>query len=270
MAESEKIRPYFSRSIRRDMVPLSPRIDPDNIARCFCHEANPLSQEELHHAAQKGYRDKFGVLWIYIPQSEGSMVRPGSPILTNVNDWKRVIPFPDIEAWDWEESKRSNADYVNTGKGVNGIILTGLFERLISWMDFGEAAMALIDEDQKAAIHEVFDALAGLYIKIIDKFIWAYGISRLSFHDDWGGQHAPFFSLATVREMILPPLKKIVSHCHSRNLFFNMHSCGKNEILVPAYIEAGCDSWIGQPMNDRKMLYHKYGGKIILDYEEDL
>jgi hypothetical protein len=72
-------------------------------------------------------------------------------------------------------------------------------------------------------------------------------------------------------EMIVPALKKIVSFVHNDlGLYFDMHSCGKNELLVPAYIEAGCDSWSGQDMNDKPMLYDKYGDKIILGIEPDI
>ena len=251
--------------IQGDSLMLTPRVDPDNVARCFCFEANPLKPEEMI-----GGPDKFGIEWVYVPMVNGSMVKPGNPTLEDVNDWKTVIKFPDIETWDWEGSKAANADHVSTNRFISATILTGFFERLISFMDFDNAALALIDEDQQDAIHELFDALADLYIKMIDKFIYCYGIDQLSFHDDWGSQRAPFFSLATVREMIVPYVKKVVDYCHSRGVFFDMHSCGKNELLVPAYIEAGCDSWSGQAMNDKAMLYEKYGDKIILGIESDL
>ena len=86
-------------------------------------------------------------------------------------------------------------------------------------------------------------------------------------HDDWGSQRAPFFSLDTVREMLVPPLSKVVKHVHSKGLFYDMHCCGQVEALLPAMIEAGVDSWSGQPMNDKAMLYHKYGKEILIGVE---
>lgn len=248
-----------------DRVGLTPRIDPDNMARAFAFEANSIAPDEM-----VGGIDKFGVEWVYVPLAGGSMVKPGNPTLTDVNDWKTTIPFPDVSSWDWAGSKAVNADLVNAGRGVTVTILTGLYERLISFMDFENAAMALIDDDQKDAIHELFDALANVYIEMIDGFKDAYDVDVLSFHDDWGSQRAPFFSLGTVREMIVPHLKKVSDHCHSKGIFFDMHSCGKNEMLVPAYIEAGCDSWSGQPMNDKQMLYEQYGDQIILGIDPDI
>ena len=242
----------------------TPRVDPDNVARCFCFEANPTTEEERAEIAANGYKDKFGVTWVYVPQAGGSMVRPGAPTLEDANDWKSVIPFPDVDSWDWEGSKASNADHINKNRLINATILTGFYERLISWMDFEGAAMALVDEDQQDAVHAAFDALADVYIKMIDKFIWAYEIDQLSFHDDWGSQRAPFFGLGTVREMLVPYIKKVADYCRSRGVIFELHSCGKNEILVPAMIEAGVDVWSPQPMNDFNLLYDKYSDKIII------
>jgi len=248
-----------------DSLTFNPRIDPDNVARCFCFEANPLTPEEY-----VGGLDKFGIEWVYVPVAAGSMVKPGNPMLDDANNWKKVMKFPDIETWDWEASKAANADFLNTDRFISIMIMTGFFERLISLMDFDKAAMAMIDEDQQDAVHELFDALADLYIKMIDKYIENYGIDLLTFHDDWGSQRAPFFSLATAREMIVPHLKKVTDHCHASGIFFEMHSCGKNELLVPAYIEAGCDSWNGQGMNDKEMIYEKYGDQIILGMDSGL
>ena len=247
-----------------DVTMLTPRIDPDNVARAFAFEANPLAPEE-----KVGGVDKFGVEWVYVPVAQGSMVKPGNPLLADVNDWKEIIKFPDVDSWDWESTKKANADFVNNDNFIQATILTGFFERLISFMDFDKAAVALIDEDQEAAIHELFDALADVYIKMIDHYIEAYSIDCLCLHDDWGSQRSPFFSLATAREMIVPHIKKVSDYCHSRDIFFELHSCGKNELLVPAYIEAGVDSWNGQPMNDKEMIYEKYGGQIILGIEPD-
>jgi hypothetical protein len=63
--------------------------------------------------------------------------------------------------------------------------------------------------------------------------------------------------------MLVPSLRKIADWCHSKGLIFQQHSCGKNEMLVPAMIAQGVDMWCPQAMNDVKMLNEKYGDKII-------
>ena len=84
--------------------------------------------------------------------------------------------------------------------------LNGWFERLISFMDFDNAVVALIDEDQKDAVKELFDRLSDLYIKIIDKYLEYFpGIDGFCIHDDWGAQKDTFFSPDTAMEMIVLP-----------------------------------------------------------------
>ena len=245
---------------------MTPRIDPDNVARNFVFDAQPLKPEE-----KVGGLDKHGVEWVYVPVAQGSMVKPGHPVLEDANDWEKLVRFPDLDSWDWAGSVAANGPVLEKdGRALTITILTGLFERLISLMDFDNAAVALVDEGQKDAVKALFDRLADMYADIIRRYKKAYDPMILSFHDDWGSQRAPFYSLSTVREMILPALSRVVQAAHDAGMFFDMHSCGKNELLVPAYIEAGADSWSGQPMNDKAMLHEKYGDKIILGIEPDI
>ena len=215
-----------------------------------------------NQARMKGGKDFFGLEWVFVPVATGATRKPGTPYITDMNTWKEKIQFPDLDRYEWETLKESIKPEDDRVPFVT--ILNGIFERLISFMDFDGAAMALIDEDQEDAILEFFDVQADFYCKLVDKYV-AHGNPRIiSFHDDWGSQRAPFFSPATVKKMILPSLKKVLSHIHSKGVFVDMHSCGKNEMLAPIYIEAGVQSWTPQPMNDQKMLYDNYGDRLLL------
>lgn len=215
-----------------------------------------------NEARLKGGKDFFGLEWVFVPVAMGATRKPGDPYITDMNTWKEKILFPDVDKYNWEELRESlDPD----DKRVSHVtILNGIFERLISFMDFDRAAMALIDEDQEDAILEFFDVQADFYCKLVDKYVEYSNPRIISFHDDWGSQRAPFFSPDTVRKMILPSLKKVLSHIRSKGPFVDMHSCGKTEMLAPIYIEAGVQSWTPQPMNDQKMLYDKYGDKLLL------
>lgn len=213
-------------------------------------------------ARMKGGRDFFGLEWVYVEVAGGATRKPGDPYITDMNTWEEKIKFPDLDDYPWETLKEKRNPDDNRFPVVT--ILNGIFERLISFMDFAGAAMALIDEDQEEAILKFFDAQADFYCRLIDKYVEYSNVKMLSFHDDWGSQRAPFFSPATIRKMILPSLKKILSHARNHGLFIDMHSCGKNQMLAPIYIEAGVQSWIPQPMNDIDMLYEKYGTELLL------
>ena len=166
-----------------------------------------------------------------------------------------------LSSWDWEAALKL---YRNTDRLLEAWHFTGYFERLISFLDFSGAAVAIIDEDSKPYVHSLFRRLTDLYKEIIAKEKKYFDIDMVYFHDDWGGQRGPFFSADTCREMMLPYIKEIVDFCHENEIIFDFHCCGKNEMLVPVMIEAGMDAWSGQPINDKEMLHRKYGDKIML------
>jgi len=251
--------------ISTDTQMFFPRVDPDNIARHFVYEARPLAPEE-----ESGGLDRHGIEWEYVPSAQGSMVRPGQPTLKTANDWEKVIQFPDVDSWDWAGAAEANKEYIDQNKALYVWILTGFFERLISFMDFADAAVALIDDDQKTAVHGLFAELVKVYKKMVENYAKYFKPDVLSLHDDWGSQINPFFSLDTAMEMIVPYIKQVVDHCHENGIFYDQHSCGKNEKLVPAYIACGTDSWSGQPMNDKQWIYDNYGGKLILGIEAQI
>lgn len=236
----------------------TPQVYPDNVARAFVIEANPLAPEKF------GGKDMFGIDWVFVPVAGGSMVKPGSPFLKDANEWEEKIVWPDIDSWDWEGSAKANQEYLNNGTFTLHWIMNGYYERLISFMDFEGAILAMIDEEQKDAVKALFERLTDLYIKIIDKFIEYYNAEGFTVHDDWGSQKAPFFSPETAMEMVVPAMKRLTDYIHSRGCFADFHSCGHLELQVPSMIAAGWDSWGGMPMNDTQMLYDKYGDQIII------
>lgn len=244
-----------------DYVMFDPRIVPDNTARAQTFEFHTLAPEE------KGGKDMFGIEWEFIPQVGGSMVRPGHPAVRDINDWESQVQIPDVSRYDWEGCAKENAGFFVEGYPIYVQIVNGLFERLISFMDFENAAVALIDEEQKPGVHRLFDKLADIYDELFACYQKYFGVNMICFHDDWGGQHAPFFSLDTCREMLLPYLKRIFDSAHRRGMYVDFHSCGKHENLTPAMIEAGADMWYPQPMNDLDSLYKTYGKDIIFGFQ---
>ena len=245
----------------------TPKLLPDNVARAFVFEDEPFD-----FADATGGPDMFGIEWEYVPSAFGSIVHPGNPLLSDANEWRDKIVMPDVDSWDWEGSaERNNATYLE-GDLFNACwFQTGFFERLITFMDFEGALMALVDEDQKDAVHALFDKITDVYIKIFDKFITHFPkIDAFVIHDDWGSQKETFFSPAVAAEMIVPYMRKVTDYIHSRGRFCDLHSCGQITRQVPNMIAAGWDSWVGQDMNDTQGAYELYGDKIILGVIPDL
>ena len=120
-----------------DTFTIIPQIIPDNVARGYVFDVEPIKPEE------NGGFDMFGVEWVYVPTVGGSMVKPGNPKLEDICDWEKVITFPNLDDYDWEGSAAKNAPYLekNRDKLVETWIFNGLFERLISFLDFENAAL---------------------------------------------------------------------------------------------------------------------------------
>jgi hypothetical protein len=241
-----------------DFITVESRTNLDHVARAEVMDMGPPQPLE-----EKGGKDLFGVEWVYVEKVGGSMVKPGNPMLEDANDWPKVIKFPDVDKLDWDECRRLNTPLNETKRAMSVTFQNGLFERLISFMDFENAALAIIDDEQKDAVHALFAKLCDMYEAMITKYLEILKLDGVIFHDDWGSQRAPFFSLDVCMEMIVPYLKRIADFCHSKGLWFQQHCCGKNELLVPAMIAAGVDMWYPQAMNDVDMLREKYGDKIM-------
>ncbi len=241
-----------------------PSVIPDHVARGFCFEAVPVPRERF------GGKDMFGIEWEFIDVAGGSMVKPGAPLLEDANDWKDVIHFPDIDSWDWEGSAEMNREYLSSDKANTMMLLNGCwFERLISFMDFEGAAMALMDEDQEDALKELIHEMTSLYIRIIDKCCAVYNLDGFQIHDDWGSQMAPFFSEKIARTFFLPEMKRLVDHVHEKKMYIELHSCGHLEKRCNIFVEAGFDAWHPMPMNDTVSLFETYGDKIMIGVVND-
>lgn len=237
-----------------------PSVIPDVVARGAVMEGQDFPVEKF------GGKDMFGVPWEYEALVGGSMVKRGFTLFDDANDWKEKVVFPDIDSWDWDASARLNEKYLASGRANILRLFSGCwFERLISFMGFEEAAVAIIDEEQKDAVKELFEAVTDLHCKIVDRCCEVYDLDGFNVHDDWGSQRAPFFSIETAEEMIVPYMKKLTDHIHSKGKIADLHSCGCVGGQIANIVKAGWDSWGPQPMNSIEQYYEDYGDKIVIE-----
>ncbi|MCD8241736.1 MAG: methyltransferase [Lachnospiraceae bacterium] len=221
-------------------------------------------------------KDMFGIVWEYVADIGGSTTRPGNPLLSDANEWKEKVNFPTkefIDSWDWAEMKRRTKVQIREGDFREIIICTGYFERLISFMDFEEAAVAMIDEDQQDAIKELFGCLSDLYINLINKYLDVLGagnVDAVCLHDDWGHQRGIFFSADTLREMVVPYMRRVTDYIHEKGMIAECHSCGKVDSLLPLYVEAGFEMLECQSLLDFDKDVPAYGDKLLMHVSPDV
>ncbi len=202
--------------------------------------------------------DGYGVEWVWVEAAGGAMVKPGAPKVTDIEHWEDAVTIPDPDSWDWEGCYERNKDKLDPNKLTFIGTSSCLFERLIAVMDFGEAAVALIDDEQKPHVHRFLRAVTDQRKRFYYLCKKWFNADIVNFNDDWGSQRAEFFSVETAREMLVPYVKEIGDYVHSLGMLFDLHCCGFVESFVPFFIEEGFNSWGGQPMNNKAALKEKY------------
>ena len=210
-----------------------------------------------------GGTDWFGVKWNY--EAGVDAIAPDhtqAPVLEDIYDWKEVVKFPDLDAWDW--SKVEEIDHISEidreNKAFEMMFVNGPFERLHMLMGFENALCAMITDPEE--VEAFLNAFMEWKLKLMEKVIEIYKPDVLMFHDDWGTQKNMFFSPDTWRELIKPQIQKAVDRCHELGVLFEMHSCGFIEPVVPDFVEMGIDSWQGMEINDIPKLKSITGDKL--------
>ena len=248
-----------------DTENFAPTCIPDVIARASVFGPETAS---FNPVTQGGGKDMYGVEWIYVPTAMGSMEREDVPrLMDDVNDWKDTIKFPGVDSWDWEGSAKRSQEFLKekSNKSICAWIFTGWFERLISFMGFENAAVALLDEDQEDAIKELMMALSDVICDVVEHYVKYFNADYFYIHDDWGSQNAAFFNADICREFFVPAMKKVTDKIHELGAIAELHSCGNHGTTqIENIIAAGWDIWRAQDINPIPELWEKYGDKITL------
>lgn len=208
-------------------------------------------------------RDWFGVLWIW-PEEEPASFPGNEILLDDICDWKDVVKFPDLDAFDWEKAARE--DRIDTFDRENNLLYqmihNGLFERLHTLMGFEEALCSLLTDPDE--VSEFFDAMVEYKCKMIDYIAEYYKPDIICYHDDWGTQRGLFFSPNTWRDLIKEPTKRIVDHIHSKGILCELHTCGKVVDLIPEIVDdLGVDGLNIQVINDIPACKAITGNKVV-------
>ena len=116
-------------------------------------------------AFNQGGRDWFGCLWKYSEAAQAAAPDISEHLLEDICDWREVVKFPDLDAWDWEKAvELDNMDKADREhQVVNVMMLNGMFERLHVLMGFEEALCALLTEPEE--VGAFFDAMADFKCK---------------------------------------------------------------------------------------------------------
>ena len=203
--------------------------------------------------------DWFGIDWTYEPLTKAAMVTPGTRALSDIENWKEEIKWPDLDAMDWKKDYEDNfKNRISPDRFSYFVIVNGLFERTADLTSFEDAFCALLECPED--LEEFYDKLTAWHIHLIEIVHEVYHPDMILFHDDMGTQKSTFFSPKIYEEMFLPQYRKITKACHDMGMYVCLHSCGNIGTLMPLIIRAGFDAWEGQDSaNDKKAIMDEYG-----------
>ncbi|MDR0862594.1 MAG: hypothetical protein LBN30_07485 [Oscillospiraceae bacterium] len=186
------------------------------------------------------FLDWFNTEWEWVVSAGGAMLKPGTQLLADICNWEKVVVFPDLDEWGLEEKATQYMKTYDPDKVMHYDIGRGLTERLVSltggYTD-GMLAMALEPE----ACRAFFERYADFVISLFDRINSLYPLDMLTYHDDWGTERDTFFSEKMFEEQILAPTRRIIDHVRSKNVVFQMHSCGNVTRFAPYIADMGAE-----------------------------
>ena len=209
------------------------------------------------------FRDWFNTEWTWVPKAGGAMLTPGTQLLADITDWEKVIEWPDLSEWGFEEKA---AEYMretyDPRKALSYDIGRGVTERLVSLMGgYTDAMMALAEEPEAA--RELFERCADFTIATFDAISALYPLDMVTLHDDWGAEKDTFFSEKMMEDLVFEPTKRIVDHIKSNGVHFELHSCGNVTRFMPYIVELGTDvAQLQRRAVNLPEMKAKYGDKL--------
>lgn len=211
--------------------------------------------------------DWWGVNWVYVPVVGGSITKPGTRVIYDMENWEKDVEWPDLSLVDFKTDGEKIAKNLDPERAHIYECVEGLTERLHEMMPFDEFLLAFYTEPE--ALERFLQKMADYKIESCSKVFKYYGrIDGVLYHDDWGTARAGFYSNEMFRNQIMPATKRFFDYLKSEGKFIELHSCGKNIQYVPEMIEMGIDLWSPQlTVNDPDELYQKFGDKMSFTFD---
>lgn len=116
------------------------------------------------------------------------------------------------------------------------------------------------------SIRGMENALTDFYLRIMERACKEMKIDGFFVSDDLGTQNSPFFSQEIFDEFFKPYYKQIIDKAHELGTHFWLHSCGKIDKFLPAFVEIGLD--VIHPIQkytmEEKKIAEQFGDQICI------
>jgi hypothetical protein len=198
-----------------------------------------------------GGTDGFGCRWLATESALGQGVpAAGHVVLQTVEDWKKIIRFPDLDKYDWEgQAKAQLAHFDPSNQLQEYAMWNGPFLRLMHLMGFENGLCALYESPEACA--ELLDAITDYKIRVAERAVDYFQPDAICTFDDVATELSTFMSPDKYRELVKPAHTKFNDAVRAMGVIPCTHICGKCEAIVPELVDEGSASWeICQPEND--------------------
>ena len=196
---------------------------------------------------------------------DGFLPDPGKYLFEEISDWKDRVKIPDLDNYNMEMLAAQELDEKDRKEKIINIMWnTGLFDRLVAFMGFENALIALAEEPESC--EEYFGVMADFKIETVNRMIEAYRPDAITYCDDLAAAQNLFMSPSAYRTIIKPHHKRIIEAIVSKGVICIQHTCGKCEDILDDYVEMGVQVWSSaQHMNDLPGIQKRYGHKLLIE-----
>ncbi len=155
----------------------------------------------------------------------------------------------DIDSFPWPDPKEhvdiekcvENTRKVPEGKVGLGIMWSAHFQDACAAFGMENALIKMFLEPE--IFHKVINRIVDFYIEANEIFYKAVSgkIHAVLLGNDLGTQQSLLISPESIREFVLPGVRRLTSQAHDYGLKVIYHSCGAIQPVIPDLVEAGAD-----------------------------
>lgn len=214
----------------------------------------------------RGY-DAFGVLWHWAeypdnPSATGFSYVSGSEILEDITQWREVIKLPDISKLDWSKADAVAAQLDRENKLTALFWESGPFERVVSFMGFEGALVAMMTEPEE--FYALMEFITDYKLSLIPLLKEHYDVDMICIFEDVAHHKAPFMSCESYREHIFPHNKRIADAIRENGMMYAYHSCGNITPLLDEILNLDPKLIVGgfAQSNNQELMEELYGDRV--------
>lgn len=218
-----------------------------------------------NHFTDGGY-DMWGVRYRADKETGATLPEPGNFMLADIEDWEKVIKFPERPEVDYEQMYKHDLEVSGIDRDKSAVMAgPGLmpFQQLVAFMGFTEGLMALYTDPD--SVIDMLNALVDWIEPVMYATVEYYKPDIWYMLDDSCAKQTPFFSMETYREVFKPIYMRLAKPAMDRGIPIEFHNCGRFEDQIPDMLDFGV-KYVDptQETNDILKIKEDYKGKLCV------